>query len=129
MTSAPLDCELDEFELEPSKIKMNSILTFEQVPYCSGTHSLSELIQRASTLYTLAKQISYLQLFASFIDNKETMNMILCGKNGPHRKWADIFPNFDKQNVFLPVTAGQLFNAKITACKIIQQEVFGYIIN
>ena len=41
----------------------------------------------------------------------------------------DILPNFDKQDMFLPLTVGQLFNAKIAACKIIQQGVFGNKIN
>ena len=73
--------------------------------------------------------ISYLQLFASFIDNKEMMKLIICRKNDRHRQWVDILPNFDKPDVFLPATTAQLFNGKITACKIVQQEVFGDIIN
>ena len=56
------------------------------------------------------------------------MRLVLTGKTGPHKKWADILPKFDKQNTFIPITAGQLFKAKLTACKIVPQEVFGDII-
>ena len=63
---------------------MNRILTCAQLP-TAPERTISELIQRVSTLYTLTKHISYLQLFASFINDKEMMKLILCGKNYPHK--------------------------------------------
>ena len=57
------------------------------------------------------------------------MRLVLTGKAGLHKKSVDILPKFDMQNAFIPVTAGQLFNTKLPACKIFQQEIFGDIIN
>ena len=56
------------------------------------------------------------------------LRLVLTRKAGLLKQLVDILPKFDKQNAFIPVTSGQLFIAKLTACKIVQQEVFGDII-